>query len=94
MAYWTAWAGSGFRVDWRIRFLLWFLLIESLTHSWYNSFVTIGSLLADSEVEVRDKEYGTVYASVACPGERRVWYTFGGYPAASSGAWQQLKWPW
>jgi len=23
-----------------------------------------------------------------------IWYTFGGYPAASAGAWRQLKWPW
>ena len=23
-----------------------------------------------------------------------VWYTFGGYPAASAGAWQRVEWPW
>jgi hypothetical protein len=51
-------------------------------------------ILADPGVEVRDESHGTVYANVACPSLREIWYTFGGYPAASAGAWQQLAWPW
>lgn len=51
-------------------------------------------ILADPGVEVRDEAYGTVYANVACPSLREIWYTFGGYPAASAGAWQQFAWPW
>ncbi len=49
-------------------------------------------MLADPGVEVRGEDYGTVYANVACPSERAIWYTFGGYPAASAGAWR--RWPW
>ena len=51
-------------------------------------------LLADPEVEARGADFDTVYANVACPGRRAIWYTFGGYPAASTGAWRQLAWPW
>lgn len=51
-------------------------------------------ILADPGVEVRGEDYGTVYASVTCPSQRMVWYTFGGYPAASSGAWYEIVWPW
>jgi hypothetical protein len=51
-------------------------------------------LLADPGVEARDEDYGTVYANVACPGLGAIWYTFGGYPAASAGAWDRLEWPW
>jgi len=51
-------------------------------------------LLADPGVEVRGEEYGTVYANVACPSQGVVWYTFGGYPAASTGKWRRWPWPW
>ncbi len=51
-------------------------------------------ILADPGVEVCGEDYGTVYACVACPSLDVIWYTFGGYPAASAGAWRQLKWPW
>jgi len=51
-------------------------------------------ILADPGVEQRGAEYGTVYANIACPSKRLIWYTFGGYPAASQGDWQQLDWPW
>jgi hypothetical protein len=51
-------------------------------------------ILADPGVEVRGEDYGTVYANVACPSLREIWYTFGGYPAASAGTWQQVVWPW
>ncbi len=52
------------------------------------------SILADSEIERSDTDAMTVYANVACPGNREIWYTFGGYPAASRGNWQRLPWPW
>lgn len=51
------------------------------------------SLLADAEVEQRGSEFGTVYSAVACPGTGELWYTFGGYPAASRGDWRPLPWP-
>ncbi|MHB0877957.1 MAG: C45 family peptidase, partial [Anaerolineae bacterium] len=51
-------------------------------------------LLADGGIEQRGADGGTVYATVACPGSGEVWFTFGGYPAASSGHWQRLPWPW
>lgn len=51
-------------------------------------------ILADDEVERRDKEFMTVYSNVACPGTGEIWYTFGGQPAASRGNWQKLDWPW
>ena len=51
-------------------------------------------VLADNGIERRDKDYGTVYANVACPGQHLLWYTLGGYPAASTGAWHALAWPW
>jgi len=51
-------------------------------------------ILADPGVEQRGEGYGTVYANIACPGERLIWYTFGGYPAASQGNWHKLDWPW
>jgi hypothetical protein len=50
-------------------------------------------ILADAGVEQRGEGYGTVYANVACPARGELWYTFGGYPAASAGAWQRLDWP-
>jgi hypothetical protein len=51
-------------------------------------------ILADPGVEVRGEDYGTVYANVACPGAGEIWYTFGGYPAASAGDWRRMAWPW
>jgi hypothetical protein len=51
-------------------------------------------ILADDEIERRDQDVVTVYSNVACPGTREIWYTFGGYPAASQGNWQKLVWPW
>jgi hypothetical protein len=51
-------------------------------------------ILADNEIERRDPTFATVYATVACPHSGEIWYTFGGYPAASQGNWQQLAWPW
>jgi hypothetical protein len=51
-------------------------------------------ILADDAIERRDKRLITVYSNVACPSTGEIWYTFGGYPAASRGNWQKLEWPW
>jgi hypothetical protein len=51
-------------------------------------------ILADDQIERRDKPVVTVYSNVACPSAGEIWYTFGGYPAASKGNWQRLPWPW
>ena len=51
-------------------------------------------LLADDEIERRESKLVTAYANVACPHTGEIWYTFGGYPAASKGNWQRLEWPW
>jgi hypothetical protein len=50
--------------------------------------------LADDGVEVREGDIVTAYANVACPAAQEIWYTFGGYPAASRGDWQPVAWPW
>ena len=51
-------------------------------------------ILADDEIERRESKLVTAYANVACPNTGEIWYTFGGYPAASKGNWQRLAWPW
>jgi hypothetical protein len=51
-------------------------------------------ILADDQIERRDKRLVTAYSNVACPSTGEIWYTFGGYPAASKGNWQKLEWPW
>ncbi len=51
-------------------------------------------ILADDVVERRTNRLFTVYSNVACPSTGEIWYTFGGYPAASNGNWQRLEWPW
>jgi hypothetical protein len=51
-------------------------------------------ILADDEIERRVSPLITVYANVVCPSTGEIWYTFGGYPAASKGNWQRLPWPW
>jgi len=52
------------------------------------------NILADDLVEQRDSHYITVESAVACPTEKQIWYTLGGYPAASSGNWSRIEWPW
>ncbi len=52
------------------------------------------AILADDAIERRGQDFSTVYANVACPGTKTIWYTFGGFPAASQGNWQRLAWPW
>ena len=56
--------------------------------------VDLIAILADSQVEAREENFGTVCANVACPGTGQVWHTFGGFPAASKGNWHQIDWPW
>ena len=51
-------------------------------------------ILADDIIERRVNKLITVYSNVACPTTGEIWYTFGGYPAASNGNWQRLEWPW
>ena len=51
-------------------------------------------ILADDKIERRANELITAYANVACPNTGELWYTFGGFPAASQGNWQRLEWPW
>ncbi len=51
-------------------------------------------ILADDRIERRESKLVTAYANVACPNTGEIWYTFGGYPAASQGHWQRLEWPW
>jgi hypothetical protein len=52
------------------------------------------AMLADDGVERRRQNFATAYAAVACPGSGELWFTLGGYPAASRGAWQRVPWPW
>jgi hypothetical protein len=52
------------------------------------------AILADDEVERRGPDFSTVYATVACPADGSLWFTFGAFPAASRGDWKQVGWPW
>lgn len=52
------------------------------------------AMLADDAVERRSGDIVTAYSNVACPNTQEIWYTFGGYPAASQGNWHRLEWPW
>ena len=52
------------------------------------------AILADDGVERRGQDLSTVYANVGCPGTGELWFTFGGYPAASRGEWLPVAWPW
>jgi hypothetical protein len=74
--------------------------LEELLHALYlrQDNVSIPAdliaILADGKVEAHEENYGTVNANIACPGIMQVWHTFGGFPAASQGNWQQIAWPW
>jgi hypothetical protein len=75
--------------------------IETLLNDLYSSRETssiqwndLVAILADEGIEGREADYGTVYSNVACPSQSKVWYTFGGYPAASAGNWKEVHWPW
>jgi len=52
------------------------------------------TLLADPEVEQNEDGSGTVFSAIACPATGEIWFTFGGYPAASHGRWEPVPWPW
>lgn len=52
------------------------------------------AILADPEVEQHQADYGTVYSNLVCLSTRELWFTFGGFPAASQGHWQKVPWPW
>ncbi len=72
-------------------------LIEGLANAQRKATSPVNDLipiLADHGVEARTGDTVTVYANVACPRDQLLWYTFGGYPAASQGNWQRLAWPW
>lgn len=51
------------------------------------------AILANPQVEQHREDYGTVYANLYNPTRKAIWFTFGGYPAASQGQWQQIPWP-
>ena len=53
-------------------------------------------VLADKDVEQRREaeNFWTVYANIACPNLGLTWFTYGGPPAASQGAWHKIDWPW
>jgi hypothetical protein len=53
-------------------------------------FPSLKAILSDAGVEKRNPDYGTVYANLYCPERQELWYTFGGYPAASLGRWDHL----
>ena len=59
-----------------------------------NIYMKLRRVLADDMVEARGDEYFTVFSNIVCPALGDIWYTFGGYPAASNGNWQKLLWPW
>lgn len=54
-------------------------------------FETLKAVLADRGVEKCQSDYGTVYSNLYCPDNGKLWYTFGGYPAASCGRWETLS---
>ncbi len=51
------------------------------------------AILADPNVEQHRENYGTVYANLYNSLSRQLWFTFGGYPAASHGNWQPVPGP-
>lgn len=56
--------------------------------------VDLIAILADGKVEAQEDNFGTVYANIACPGIKQVWYRLGGFPTASKGNWQAIDLPW
>jgi hypothetical protein len=77
-----------------------FQWMEDLIRAWSTSLTPANlpadliRILADDRIERREGKLATAYATVACPSIGEIWYTFGGYPAASRGNWQRLEWPW
>jgi hypothetical protein len=66
----------------------------STSHTLPNIPSDLIQILADDQIERRELQLMTVYSNVVCPSTGEIWYTFGGYPAASKGNWQRLEWPW
>ena len=59
----------------------------------------LAEILADDEVEMRDPVHlRTIYSAVCAPAARELWFAHGDFgsrsPAASSGTWQRVEWPW
>jgi hypothetical protein len=54
---------------------------------------TLIRVLAHPGVEQCDDGYGTVYANLCSPTQQKLWFTLGGFPAASQGNWQPIPWP-
>jgi hypothetical protein len=50
-------------------------------------------ILKDPQIEQAGEEFGTVFSNIVCPSAKEIWSTFGGYPAASQGAWARIPWP-
>jgi len=75
----------------RLEMLLGGLYRKSSKHDLPDELIQI---MGDDEIERREETFATVYSNVACPSTGEIWYTFGGYPAASKGNWQRLAWPW
>jgi hypothetical protein len=51
------------------------------------------AVLADPGVEQHRPDFGTVCSNLYKANSQRLWFTFGGYPAASRGNWQPMPWP-
>lgn len=51
-------------------------------------------VLADENVEQRFADRLTVFSTVACPATGELWYACGEGPAASTGTWSRVAWPW
>lgn len=52
------------------------------------------SILADPGVEQQRLNFATAYSCVARPATGDIWFTFGGYPAASRGNWAKIPALW
>ncbi len=52
-------------------------------------------ILADDQVEMRTPEHlRTIYSAVCDPTHNRLWFASGALPAASAGAWREIKTTW
>ena len=51
-------------------------------------------VLAADGVEQRYPDRVTVFSTVACPATGEMWFACGQRPAASTGTWSRVPWPW
>jgi predicted choloylglycine hydrolase len=65
------------------------LLMEDMDGNVVNHFAKI---LSDPIVEQNETVSGTVYSVIACPSLNKIWYAAGGFPSASNGGWEDVKW--